>query len=78
MRKMPCCVAQQFLVSCVFESQVELAQVIHCFFLSCSVFLRFDAEVAKTDARGAMDNGMNELKGIFSKSARNHERIRFV
>jgi hypothetical protein len=78
MRKTPCCVAQQFLVSCVFESQVELCQ--HDPLLLSVLFSLpgFDAEVAKMDAWRAMGNSMNVLKGIFSKSARNNGRIHFI
>jgi hypothetical protein len=78
MRKTPCCVAQQFLVPCVFESLVELCQ--HDPLLLSVLFSlpRFDAEVAKMDAWRAMDNSMNVLKGIFSKSARNNGRIHFI
>jgi len=78
MRKTPCCVAQQFLVSCVFESQVELCQ--HDPLLLSVLFSLpgFDAEVARMDAWRAMDNSMNVLKGIFSKSARNNGRIHFI
>jgi hypothetical protein len=81
MRKTPCCVAQQFLVSCVFEffeSQVELCQ--HDPLLLSVLFSLpgFDAEVAKMDAWRATDNSMNVLKGIFSKSARNNGRIHFI
>ncbi len=52
--------------------------MIYCFFLSCSVFLGFDAEVAKVDVWTLMDNSMNELKRLFSESARNHGHIYFI